>query len=389
MNRVPASTGAAPTKRLAVVWRNFGPYHYARLRALDAHFLATGIQIVGATDKHRWTVDAGGERVITLFPDDAGASPAAVCRRLWAALDKVDPDVLLIPSYSPYPAWVCLVWGILHRRTRIIMTESNAFDAPRSAPGETIKRILLKFYHGAMVGGSTAGEYLVQLGFPAKKIRRGYDCVDVETFATLAEVARKDAAATRSRLQLPERFFVCPARLVAEKNHSRLLEAFADFQGMPGNSDMHLLLCGTGHLEATLRAKIARENIQNIELRGFVQMEDMAALYALCIAMILPSLIEAWGLVVNEALACGAFVLVSNRAGAGFDLVLPGRTGLRFDPISSEELVMTMTTATEYFSNCDDSRHEEILSVARRFSPEFFGRNVAECVSLFSKESGN
>ncbi len=44
----------------------------------------------------------------------------------------------------------------------------------------------LELYHGAIVGGVTAKEYLVQLGFPAACIHLGYDCVDVDAFAELA-----------------------------------------------------------------------------------------------------------------------------------------------------------------------------------------------------------
>ena len=63
------------------------------------------------------------------------------------------------------------------------------------------------------------------------------------------------------------------------------------------------------------------------------QQADMTPLFfALCEAFVLPSTREEWGLVVNEAMACGAPVIVSKRVGSHFDLVEEGVTGFSFDP---------------------------------------------------------
>src|SRR5207245_2803101 len=64
---------------------------------------------------------------------------------------------------------------------------------------------------------------------------------------------------------------------------------------------------------------------------GFLNQSEIASAYAAGDALVLPSDFgETWGLVVNEAMACGRAAVVSDRVGCGLDLVIPGKTGERF-----------------------------------------------------------
>ncbi len=70
----------------------------------------------------------------------------------------------------------------------------------------------------------------------------------------------------------------------------------------------------------------------------FQQADVTPLFFARCDAFILPSTREEWGLVVNEAMACGAPVIISNRVGAHFDLVKEGVNGFSFDPKDVDQL---------------------------------------------------
>ena len=54
------------------------------------------------------------------------------------------------------------------------------------------------------------------------------------------------------------------------------------------------------------------------------------------------SIQEQWGLVVNEAMAAGLPVMVSNRCGCFDELVVEGKTGFGFDPSKVSELANLM-----------------------------------------------
>jgi glycosyltransferase involved in cell wall biosynthesis len=60
---------------------------------------------------------------------------------------------------------------------------------------------------------------------------------------------------------------------------------------------------------------------------GFQNRGQIAKYYAISDVLVLPSVRETWGIVVNEAMCFGLPVIVSHQIGAGIDLVTDGRNG--------------------------------------------------------------
>jgi glycosyltransferase involved in cell wall biosynthesis len=77
-------------------------------------------------------------------------------------------------------------------------------------------------------------------------------------------------------------------------------------------------------------------------LPGFKQYPELPVYYGLASAFIHASTSEPWGLVVNEAMASGLPVVVSNRCGCAPDLVCDGRNGYTFDPRNVGQLAELM-----------------------------------------------
>lgn len=75
---------------------------------------------------------------------------------------------------------------------------------------------------------------------------------------------------------------------------------------------------------------------------GFKQYDELPVYYGLASAFVHASATEQWGLVVNEAMASGLPVLVSNRCGCAMDLVKDGVNGFTFDPHNVEQLASLM-----------------------------------------------
>lgn len=64
---------------------------------------------------------------------------------------------------------------------------------------------------------------------------------------------------------------------------------------------------------------------------GFANQSELPAIYAAADVIVLPSdARETWGLVINEAMACGVPAVVSDTVGCGPDLVERGLTGAVF-----------------------------------------------------------
>jgi len=104
-----------------------------------------------------------------------------------------------------------------------------------------------------------------------------------------------------------------------------------------------LVLLGDGPLRSDLCRLISDLSLQDsVLLPGFKQYPELPAYYGLAGAFIHASTTEQWGLVVNEAMASGLPVLVSNRCGCAADLVQEGGNGFTFDPYNVEQLAQLM-----------------------------------------------
>lgn len=330
--------GPAP-HRLCVQWPRLGPYHLARLRAAHARFAREGWDVVavetaGDDATYGWRQETAPEpfRREQAFPSDVveGLAPRAVHREITRLLDRLQPDAVAVNSYSAPDAQAALTWTRRNRRVSVCMMESTARDAPRSRLRERAKGAVVRSFDAALAGGTPQRAYLRQLGFDDAFVFEPYDVVDNRHFERTAAEVR---AAPEATDHLPGLgggpFFLASSRFVARKNLSALLDAYARYRES-AEAPWRLVLLGDGPERDRLERRA--RGTDGITFAGFQQYDVLPAYFAQAGAFVHPSLVEPWGLVVNEALASGTPVLVSSHVGASTDLVRDGVNGYRFDP---------------------------------------------------------
>ena len=328
---------ATGRRSVAVIFHRFGPYHCARLAAAAKEFDVLGIEESAETSEYDWnSVDRidGFRRETLLGRGERPANPAReIARRLGALLDRHRPDAVVIPGWSDPAALTALRWGWENGVPAVLMSESTAFDEPRRAWREWIKSRVVRRCAAGLVGGEPHAAYLAALGMPCERIFRGYDAVDNGHFAAGAQAVRAHEAAARERLGLPARYFLASSRFVPQKNLPGLLSAYAAYRVAAGRDAWKLVLLGDGSLRASLSEQTAALGIaDDVSMPGFKQYEELPAYYGLAGAFVHASVREPWGLVVNEAMASGLPVLVSDRCGCARDLVADGVNGWVFPP---------------------------------------------------------
>jgi glycosyltransferase involved in cell wall biosynthesis len=100
-------------------------------------------------------------------------------------------------------------------------------------------------------------------------------------------------------------------------------------------------------LEKDLRQLAAREHLR-VDFAGFKNQTELPAFYAAADVLVLPSDGgETWGLVVNEAMACGLPAIVSDAVGCAPDLIQEGKTGFTFPLGSESELAARLMALAE------------------------------------------
>ncbi len=377
--------------RLLVTWSRLGPYHHARLRGLQS-VAGEGVEVIGlavaSRDQYAWRA---GEpcttvRIETLFPgqDYASIGGRRIARACWRQLDALRPGAVAVNGWSMPEALAAMAWCRWRRVPCIVMSETLA--GARSGPGqwlrEGFKRWLLRGCAAALVGGQAHRDYVATLGMPAERVLLGYDAVDNEYFQAGAETARRDAAATRARLGLPDRYFFACSRFLPRKNIDGLLRAYARYRERCVGRPWSLVISGSGDEEAGLR-RLARDlDVDGVYWPGFVQYADLPACYGLASAFVHPARAEAWGLVVNEAAACGLPLLVGDAVGARATLVHDGVNGFGFDADSDDALLEVLLDLHGRTPEERRDMGEASRRIVSDWSPRRFGEGMLAAVRL-------
>jgi glycosyltransferase involved in cell wall biosynthesis len=106
-------------------------------------------------------------------------------------------------------------------------------------------------------------------------------------------------------------------------------------------SDVRFIILGDGPRESFLRNRA--DTLENsVEFKGFIERDQLYRYYTEADAFILPSKNEVWGLVVNEALACGTPAIVSDQCGCAPDLIREGFNGSVFESDEQDNLTETL-----------------------------------------------
>jgi glycosyltransferase involved in cell wall biosynthesis len=260
-----------------------------------------------------------------------------------AALDRLDPDGVAIISYSFPDARACLSWCRRRRRTAVLMSSTKEDDGARVRWRERLKKVIVSQYDAALVGGTPQRRYLEALGFPPAAIFQPCTVVDNAFFADGAAAIR-----TRPKTVPPlpglhddTPFFLASGRFLALKNFDGLLRAYHRYR-QSHERPWRLILLGDGPERSSLEALAAALHLDGVLFAGFRQIEELPAYYAQAGAFVHPSFKDTWGLVVNEAMATGLPVLVSDQVGCATDLVRNGENGFTFHPADTGALARAM-----------------------------------------------
>ena len=181
--------------------------------------------------------------------------------------------------------------------------------------------------------GTRNAEFYRHFRVPADRIYWAPYCVDNSHFALSSKARLAARFEVRASLGLADStlVFICAAKLIEQK---RPLDVLAAFARCPAaiRERSHLVFVGDGALrEAVARAATELGVRARVTITGFVNQSAMPAWYAAGDALILASdTMETWGLVVNEAMAAGLPVVVSDAVGCAPDLVEQGENGLIF-----------------------------------------------------------
>ena len=249
-----------------------------------------------------------------------------ITRGVSGALDRANPEVIVAGGYNYVAMWEAKRWARLRGIPFLLWSESNSQDSRRNLwPVEFAKRKFIDDCQGFVVPGRSAAEYLAGLGAGKEKIFVAPNAVDVQRFAKGGEQTPRNRA-QMDQSGLPPQYFLYVGRFVRSKGIYDLLKAYSD---LPEDvrQTAGLVFVGDGKERSELMRRSREIRTGCVIFPGFVQRDELPAYYANANALVFPTHSDPWGLVVNEAMACGIPVIATDVAGCTADLVCDGMNG--------------------------------------------------------------
>jgi glycosyltransferase involved in cell wall biosynthesis len=204
----------------------------------------------------------------------------------------------------------------------LFWVESNLRDRRRETRVlRRAKRRLIEGADGLVVPGTAAYEYVTSLGAPVDRVWIAPNAVDNERYRS----RMVDRDQRRGPVQV---LFV--GRLDSGKGVLTLLDAWSLMR-----HDAELTIVGDGPLRERLAARVAGSPMPPVQVLGHLERDEVADRYASADIFFFPSLSDAWGLVLNEAMASGLPLVVSSAPGAVEDVVHDGRNGFVVSPLDA------------------------------------------------------
>ena len=244
------------------------------------------------------------------------------------ALADARPDVVVVSGWSTFAAQAAIAWCRLKDLPYVLVVESHD-EGPRSGWRRTIKGAVVPSVvahaSGVLVTGTLARDSMLARGASPERVRIFANTVDVEEFGARADgLSGRRPELRRDLGAAPDDVIVlCVARLGPEKRLDDLVRAVAEAD----DSHLLLVLAGEGPERQAIE-RLARELGVRLVLLGDVEWGRIVELYVAADVFALLSERETWGVVVNEAAACGLPLVLSDRVGAAHDLLRDGENGV-------------------------------------------------------------
>ena len=368
--------------RLVVLTEIIAPYRIPVFNALAAREgISLHVIFLSKTDAstRRWRVYENEIRfsyeVLPSWRRRVGKYNLLLNNRVTSALSAAQAEVLICGGYSYLASWQAMNWARRNGVQFLLWSESTAHDRRGLYfPVEWLKRKFLRSCDGFVVPGQSALEYVRQFASPAQKIFVARNAVDIGLFAEKEESVRQAADRLRGELALPPRYFLFVGRLVRSKGVFDLIEAY---RALPSKlrESISMVFAGDGPMRAELEALAREVDPGSVHFSGFVHRDELASYYALAECLVMPTHTDPWGLVVNEAMACGLPVICTNVAGCAADLIR--ENGILVAPRN----VAQLTDAMHELSTRPDLRRymaAESVKLIQEYSPEACAAGFAQ-----------
>lgn len=241
-----------------------------------------------------------------------------------SVLKKLKPDVI-ISAEMGIRSLLALIYCKLHKNTKLIIwaTLSEYSELSRGGFRVLLRKLLLKNCDKIIVNGKSGKRYIEKLGCQKQKINIIPYSTNMEPFLNIN---------INDKNQYCRKILVV-AQLIERKGITEFMRVIQKWLLKNREINIELTIIGAGYLMQELKESDYPENLK-LTLPGLIDYSDLPEYFKKNDIFIFPTLVDEWGVVVNEALASGLPVTGSIYSQAIEELIIDGKNGYKFDPIN-------------------------------------------------------
>ncbi len=317
----------------------------------------------------------GGKRVENQSFANQGGLRIPLRPGLIKKVRKTKPDIILSDGFFQW-TYAALVNNAIWKTPHLMLYERTPHTEREVTKTRVYARkIAAKFITAISCNGSLTKEYLLQFGYPAKRLYMGNMAADSSGLQkAILEVNEQQLSRLKGKYKIKGPVLLYVGQIIPRKGIMELLFVWKDFE--KENPLPQLVLLGDGEQFEEANGFIKNNNIKNVHLPGKVNYSEVAQFYAMADVFLIPTLEDNWSLVVPEAMACGLPIICSGYNGCWPELVKKGN-GWVFDPLHTDEFKNTLQTV------CKDKDRwkkmgENSLEIIKDFTPEKISQRIYE-----------
>lgn len=246
-------------------------------------------------------------------------------------------DAIVICGYSSPTAMLAMAWLRLHKIPFYLEVDGGLIRQ-ECALKYRCKKMLVSAATYWLSTGERTTAFLTHYGAERPRVF-SYPFTSLQAKDVLEEIpTMEEKTALREKLGMEEKNVILSiGQFIPRKGFDVLLKAA---EGLPKDTGVYIVGGEPTEEYLGLRQELG---LENVHFCGFQKKEALALYYQAADFFVLPTREDIWGLVVNEAMACGLPVVTTDNCVAGLELVKDGVNGYIVPVDDAEALSEKMT----------------------------------------------